>query len=52
MKNVLIILFFFLGNLSATGQLKIKGETTSPRLKYAYDKLTKYISAAHSVKRT
>lgn len=43
MKSILIILFIFLGSLSATGQLKIKGETTSPRLKYAYDKLTKYI---------
>jgi len=43
MKIVLIILKFFLGSLSAAGKLKIKGETTSPRLKYAYDKLTKYI---------
>ena len=43
MKSVLIILIFFLGSISATGQLKIKGETTSPRLKYAYDKLTQYI---------
>lgn len=43
MKSVLIILIIFLGTISATGQLKIKGETTSPRLKYAYDKLTKYI---------
>jgi hypothetical protein len=43
MKNVLIILIIFLGSIPATGQLKIKGETTSPRLKYAYDKLTKYI---------
>lgn len=43
MKSVLIILIIFLGSIPATGQLKIKGETTSPRLKYAYDKLTKYI---------
>lgn len=46
MKNALIILMLFFTGMAVQGQVVIKGESTSPRLKYAYDRLNNYIRNA------
>lgn len=43
MRSALIIGIIMLAGIHVTGQVSIKGETNSPRLKYAYDRLNNYI---------